>query len=255
MAVTIQDDMWRVAKRLPREYRDRLIGALVAYGLDGELPDESEEGEPWFLAFEMACSRIDASVKRNQTNREMNKRKSQKAAERKSQRENPMGEPNGNSQREHPKGEPKDEGREHPYGEPNTETTSFPLQQPENENESESENENEVRKGESEGKAKASKRKRFVPPTPDQVTAFAAQEGLTLDAQDFCDYYASKGWVVGRGQPMKDWQAAARRWARSDYNKPAKSSPPPTSDPNLSFLDHLETVRVPAVSYTEVVHG
>lgn len=42
MAVTIQDDMWRVAKRLPREYRDRLIGALVAYGLDGELPDESE---------------------------------------------------------------------------------------------------------------------------------------------------------------------------------------------------------------------
>lgn len=254
MAVTIQDDMWRVAKRLPREYRDRLIGALVAYGLDGELPDESEESEPWFLAFEMACSRIDASVKRNQTNREMNKRKSQKAAERKSQREHPKGDPNGNSQREHPKGEPKDECREHPYGEPNSETTSFPLQQPENENENESENENEVRKGESEGKAKAPKRKRFVAPAPDQVAAFASQEGLTLDAQDFCDYYASKGWVVGKGQPMKDWKAAARRWARSEYNKP-KSSPPPTSDPNLSFLDHLETVRVPAVSYTEVAHG
>ena len=90
MAVTIQDDMWRVAKRLPREYRDRLIGALVAYGLDGERPDDSEEGEPWFLAFEMACSRIDASVKRNQTNREMNKRKSQW--------EFPKGTPNGRTQ-------------------------------------------------------------------------------------------------------------------------------------------------------------
>ena len=249
MAVTIQDDMWRVAKRLPREYRDRLIGALVAYGLDGELPDESEEGEPWFLAFEMACSRIDASVKRNQTNREMNRRKSQKAAERKSQREDPKGEPNGNSQREHPMGEPKHEDSDGP----NSETTSLPLQSPENENENE--NEMGVRGGESEGRAKASKRKRFVPPTTDQVTAFATQEGLNLDAQDFCDYYASKGWVVGKGQPMKDWRAAARRWARSEYNKPAKSSPPPTSDPNLSFLDHLETLRVPAVSYTEVAHG
>ncbi len=250
MAVTIQDDMWRVAKRLPREYRDRLIGALVAYGLDGERPDDSEEGEPWFLAFEMACSRIDASVKRNQANREMNKRKSQKAAERKSQREDPKGEPNGNSQREHPMGEPKHEDRD----EPNSETTSLPLQSPENENENENENEMGVRRGESEGRAKASKRKRFVPPTPDQVSAFAAQEGLALDAQDFCDYYASKGWVVGKGQPMRDWKAAARRWARSEYNKP-KSPPPPTSDPNLSFLDHLETVRVPAVSYTEAAHG
>lgn len=249
MAVTIQDDMWRVAKRLPREYRDRLIGALVAYGLDGELPDESEEGEPWFLAFEMACSRIDASVKRNQTNRELNRRKSQKAAERKSQREDPKGEPNGNSQREHPMGEPKHEDRD----EPNSETTSLPLQSPENENENENENEMGVRGEESEGRAKASKRKRFVPPTPDQVSAFAAQEGLTLDSQDFCDYYASKGWVVGKGQPMRDWKAAARRWARSEYNKP--KSPPPTSDPNLSFLDHLETMRVPAVSYTEVAHG
>jgi len=33
-------------------------------------------------------------------------------------------------------------------------------------------------------------------------------------AEEFHDYYQSKGWVVGRS-PMKDWRAAARRWMRN----------------------------------------
>ena len=38
------------------------------------------------------------------------------------------------------------------------------------------------------------KRERFSPPTPGQVTEYAKQAGLIIDAEKFCDYYASKGW-------------------------------------------------------------
>ena len=59
------------------------------------------------------------------------------------------------------------------------------------------------------------KRTRFAPPTPDDVRAYCHDKGLPVDADRFCDFYASKGWKVGN-QPMKDWRAAVRTWATRD---------------------------------------
>ena len=71
------------------------------------------------------------------------------------------------------------------------------------------------RVGESEGKGE-----RFVPPSPDEVSKFAQtyahEKGITLgdfSADDFCDFYASKGWMVGKN-PMKDWKRACQKWVR-----------------------------------------
>lgn len=36
-----------------------------------------------------------------------------------------------------------------------------------------------------------------------------------VDPQRFVDFYASKGWKVGK-EPMKDWKAAVRNWANRD---------------------------------------
>jgi len=55
---------------------------------------------------------------------------------------------------------------------------------------------------------------RFTPPTVEEVLAFTQEQELSVDAQRFVDFYASKGWMVGRNK-MKDWKAAARNWARS----------------------------------------
>lgn len=63
---------------------------------------------------------------------------------------------------------------------------------------------------------------RFAPPTAADVSAYARDKGMTLDAERFCDFYASKGWKVG-SQPMKDWQAAVRNWCARD--KQDASSP------------------------------
>lgn len=58
--------------------------------------------------------------------------------------------------------------------------------------------------------------KRFTPPTLDEVTAYVQERGSNVDPQGFIDFYASKGWLVGK-TPMKDWKAACRnaeKWER-----------------------------------------
>jgi hypothetical protein len=51
----------------------------------------------------------------------------------------------------------------------------------------------------------------FVKPTPGEVEAYANAIGFKISGSQFCDFYGSKGWVVGRS-PMKDWKAAVRTW-------------------------------------------
>lgn len=61
-------------------------------------------------------------------------------------------------------------------------------------------------------KDRVEKRKRFVPPSPAQVAEYAAERGFPdFDAEKFVDFYASKGWMVGRSK-MKDWRASVRTW-------------------------------------------
>lgn len=65
---------------------------------------------------------------------------------------------------------------------------------------------------------------RMARPSVSRVEAFmagyAVEKGISLsaarihdEAESFVDFYASKGWKVGKA-PMKDWLAAARRWIR-----------------------------------------
>ena len=55
---------------------------------------------------------------------------------------------------------------------------------------------------------------RFKPPTPDEAIAYFTERGSHKgEAEKFVDFYASKGWKVGK-TPMKDWRAAVRNWLR-----------------------------------------
>jgi len=48
------------------------------------------------------------------------------------------------------------------------------------------------------------------------VAEYVRQRGSKVDPQGFIDFYASKGWMVGKN-PMKDWKAACRNaehWER-----------------------------------------
>lgn len=61
---------------------------------------------------------------------------------------------------------------------------------------------------------------RFVPPTPQEVTAYCQQRQNGIDGNEFCDFYASKGWMIGKSK-MKDWRAAVRTWEKSRQKQSA----------------------------------
>lgn len=56
-------------------------------------------------------------------------------------------------------------------------------------------------------------KKRFVPPSVDEVRAYCAEKGYTFDPETFVAFYESKGWKVG-GSPMKSWKAACVTWQK-----------------------------------------
>lgn len=69
---------------------------------------------------------------------------------------------------------------------------------------------------------KSPARKRFIPPTLEQVQEYCAQRHNSVDPQRWFDYYSANGWKVGKN-PMKDWKAAVRTWERNGYQAPSMS--------------------------------
>ena len=60
---------------------------------------------------------------------------------------------------------------------------------------------------------------RFIPPTVEEVRDYCNERNNNIDAENFVDYYESKGWMIGRNK-MKDWKASVRTWERNEYSKP-----------------------------------
>ena len=86
-------------------------------------------------------------------------------------------------------------------------------------NQSQSENKEDV-----ERKEVNKQIKRFRPPTLKEVNAYISEKGYSVEAERFIDFYASKGWMVGRNK-MKDWKAAVRNWnsRQDEYARPNTS--------------------------------
>ena len=75
----------------------------------------------------------------------------------------------------------------------------------------------------SERRAKSRDRGVIVPPQVEWVQEYIAEKGYDVDARNFCDFYTSKGWKVGKA-PMQDWRAAVRTWARRNKVEKAQGA-------------------------------
>ena len=64
----------------------------------------------------------------------------------------------------------------------------------------------------------ADKPRRFIKPTVEEVSEYCTERGNRINAQNFVDFYESKGWKVG-GSPMKNWKAAIRTWEQRDKER------------------------------------
>ena len=64
--------------------------------------------------------------------------------------------------------------------------------------------------------------KKFVKPTTEQIQAYCKEIRANINAEQFYDYYESKGWMIGKNK-MKDWKAAVRTWKRNRAENETKS--------------------------------
>ncbi len=195
MGFYIQDDMWEAVSELPRRQQDEVMGALVRLAYTGEATELAGAPRVAFVAFR---DRVLLSVERSRNGRRGGKQSASKT------------EANGQAK---PKQTAKQNGSK-PPSKPASKTEAKP-EPPIKEREGEGE---ELPNGSSRGRA------RFRAPAPEEAAAyaaeFAAKSGVPLafDANRFCDYYASRGWKVGKA-PMRDWRAAVRNWVRLDAGK------------------------------------
>lgn len=86
-------------------------------------------------------------------------------------------------------------------------------------------------------------KKRFVPPTVEEVSDYCNERNNGINPQRFVDYYAARGWVLSNGKKVSDWRACVRTWeARNNQVKvlPAQNFPQRDySDVDREMLDSL----------------
>ena len=82
------------------------------------------------------------------------------------------------------------------------------------------------------------KRKRFVPPTLEEVKAYCAERKNNVDAERFVNYYESNGWMVGKSK-MKDWKAAVRTWEKNSFDNKKKNVEIPVPDYMQAQIDEM----------------
>lgn len=72
------------------------------------------------------------------------------------------------------------------------------------------------------------KRKRFTPPTLEEVKKYAWEHGLKVDPEHFYDYFTTpndKGetWVDSKGNKVRNWKQKMLTWEKMDNSQPSKA--------------------------------
>ena len=68
-----------------------------------------------------------------------------------------------------------------------------------------------------------SKRKKFVPPSLDEVARYIEEKKLAIDPRRFFDFYTAGEWHDSNGKPVQNWKQKALTW---DGREQKKSKPP-----------------------------
>lgn len=65
---------------------------------------------------------------------------------------------------------------------------------------------------------KEGKKEREYPHTPsfEEVKEYVEAKGYEMDPEAFFDYYSETNWLKKNGQPIVDWKASVRTWARRE---------------------------------------
>lgn len=188
-------------KEIPAEEFRAIVLAVCAYALDGEEPELSGVARAIFTLIRPTLE-VGRSKAENRSRAEQTSLSAEQDSNKREQTENKRKQTD--NKRKQTDNKPEQTRKE---------------KEKEKEREKESENDSYCSPPPPSGP------KRFVPPTLAEVQSYVAERQSPVDPQGFIDFYASKGWMVGK-TPMKDWKAACRnaetweRWSRTEASAP-----------------------------------
>ena len=81
--------------------------------------------------------------------------------------------------------------------------------------------------------------KYFRKPSIEDVKLYCSERKNNIDADNFINFYESKGWMVGKNK-MKDWKACVRTWEMRDNNKKNYSNSKGMSKIDLQLNEYLK---------------
>lgn len=58
----------------------------------------------------------------------------------------------------------------------------------------------------------------FHPPSLEEVKSYVQEKGYSVDAEQFVNFYESKGWMVGKNK-MSNWHAAIATWQKREKER------------------------------------
>lgn len=85
----------------------------------------------------------------------------------------------------------------------------------------------------------AAKRKRFIPPTLEEVEAFCLERINNVDPQKFFDYYTATDWCDSSGKKVKSWKQKIIAWESYSNDKKTVRATGVSIANNTSKLDKI----------------
>lgn len=70
-------------------------------------------------------------------------------------------------------------------------------------------------------------KKRFIPPTLEEVREYCLERGNNVDPKQFFEYYQEGEWKDAKGNPVKNWKQKVITWEKNNYNRPNKTTDKP----------------------------
>lgn len=194
---TFYRSYYEALKSLPKKDRTDTVMAILAYALDEELPKLSGVPLSVFTLIRptLDSGRIKAENRKNKTktNQEQNKNKPTS----KQHQTGNEGEKEGEVERE---GEGESERENDSYISP-------PTPSPE-----------------------GAPKKRFVPPTLDEIIAYCRERSSPVDPQQFYEYFSTpdpqgRTWIDSEGKPVRNWKQKLITWEHKGSARKPRGKP------------------------------
>jgi uncharacterized protein YdaU (DUF1376 family) len=76
--------------------------------------------------------------------------------------------------------------------------------------------------GEKGKKRERAEKKKFIPPTLEEIQSYCTERNSGVDPKKFFDYYETSGWVDAKGQKVRNWKQKLITWEGRNTPKPKK---------------------------------